>query len=285
MKALLILAIGIVAAALSFVFIRESVEPSVMLAAWRVLLAALLLLPLYVMDRRRYGDSDFSSVLRRSLIPGSILSLHFIAWVVGARLTPGANATLMVNLMPLVMPFLMFAMYQERLDRRDIIATLLALSGLLILGISDVQISSEHLLGDLICLLSMLLFALYLALARRQKSLPSVWLYVVPMYAVAGIVSLIIAPLFGPVVPQFEAYNLLMVFCLAAVSTVVGHSALNYAMQQLPGQTVTIMNLFQFVVAGIVAWWLYDEVPAQAFYLACVLVVSGMVVIITRRRA
>jgi len=189
-KALLILGIGIVCSALSFVFIRESSDAAVTLAGWRVMLAALMLLPMYWISRRRYGDLNALGVLNRSLIPGIILAVHFIAWVVGARLTPGANASLMVNLMPLVMPFLMFGFYQERLSRRDAIATTLALTGLLILGISDVQINIKHLLGDLICLLSMLLFACYLALARAQKRLPSVWLYVVPMYAVAGVTCL-----------------------------------------------------------------------------------------------
>jgi len=220
-KALLILGIGIVCSALSFVFIRESSDAAVTLAGWRVMLAALILLPIYWISRRRHGDLNALGVLKRSLIPGIILAVHFIAWVVGARLTPGANASLMVNLMPLVMPFLMFGFYQERLSRRDAIATTLALTGLLILGISDVQINIKHLLGDLICLLSM---------------------------------------------------------------TVVGHSALNYAMQQLKGQTVTVMNLFQFVVAGLVAWWIYNEVPAPAFYLASALVISGILVIITGTR-
>jgi len=56
-------------------------------------------------------------------------------------------------------------------------------------------------------------------------------------------------------------------------------------MQQLKGQTVTVMNLFQFVVAGLVAWWIYNEVPAPAFYLASALVIIGILVIITGTKA
>lgn len=250
-----------------------------MLASWRVLLAALILAPAYYIARRRYGDASFPDVIKRSLLPGLILSIHFIAWVVGARLTPGANATLIVNLMPLVMPFFMYFLYQEKLQKRELFATGLAMAGLVILSISDVQISREHFTGDVLCLISMVLFAAYLALARTNlESVPSVWLYIVPMYAVAGVTSLAIAAATGPVVPTFDWYNLLMVFLLAAVSTVIGHTALNFAMQKLRGQTVTLMNMLQFVVAGYAGYVMYQEIPTPLFYVASAFIVTGLLI-------
>jgi len=282
--ALLILAVGIVSSAVSFIFIRESTEPSVMLAAWRVLLAALILLPWYFKARRQHGDTHFVGILKRSLIPACVLAIHFITWVIGARLTTGANATLVVNLMPLVMPVLMYLMYRERLHRREILATACALGGLLLLALGDVQIDRQHVVGDLVCLLSMGLFAVYLALARGQAVLPSVWLYVVPMYALAGIIAALIAPFFGPIQPDFAPRNVVMVLALAGVSTVIGHSALNYAMQQLRGQTVTVLNLFQFVVAAVFAYFIYDEVPGILFYPASGLVTVGLLLIVWNQR-
>ncbi len=254
-----------------------------MLAAWRVLLASILLFPMYWHARKHYGDATVTGIIKRSAIPGIVLSLHFIAWVAGARLTPGANATLVVNLMPLVMPFLMYFMYKETLLRREWIATVLAVFGIAVLSINDIQISRDHFNGDVLCFVSMLLFAVYLALARRNlEALPSIWLYVVPMYAVAGLVSLFIAALTGPISPNLNAYNVLMVVLLAAVSTVIGHTALNYAMQYLRGQTVTLLNMLQFVVAGIAGYLLYQEVPTTLFYFASSLIVLAMLLVILK---
>ncbi len=252
-----------------------------MLSAWRVLLAAVILSPAYFLARKKHGDAPFAQVVKRSFLPGIILSIHFITWVAGARLTPGANATLMVNLMPLVMPFFMFFLYREKLLRRELMATAIAMVGIVIVTFNDVQISPDHFKGDILCLISMVLFAAYLALARRYlETLASVWLYVVPMYTVAGLCSLLIAAATGPVMPTFEWYNVSMVILLAAVSTVIGHTALNFAMQKLRGQTVTLMNMLQFVIAGIAGYIMYEEVPSHWFYLASVFIVAGLLLIV-----
>lgn len=254
-----------------------------MLAAWRVLLAALLLAPAYYSARKKFGDASIAGILKRSTVPGLILSIHFITWVAGARLTPGANATLIVTLMPLVMPFFMYFLYKEQLQKHEWVATSLAMIGIIILAFSDVQISSVHFAGDALCLLSMVLFAAYLALARSNlEAVPSVWLYVVPMYAVSGLCSLVIAAATGPIMPNLDWYNVLMVFLLAAVSTVIGHTALNFAMQKLRGQTVTLMNMLQFVIAGTAGYLMYNESPSPLFYVASVFIVAGMLIAVLK---
>ena len=177
---LLMLFFGVIASALSFVFIRESTEAPAMLAAYRVLLAGLILLPWYLRDRRRLGDSSLRKVVGRSLLPGLILGVHFIAWVMGARMTSAANATLIVNLVPVVMPFLMMWLFNERLLGKEILATVLAVVGMLVLTATDLVISPLSAAGDLISFVSMLLFAVYLAVARAYAHLPSCLLYTSP---------------------------------------------------------------------------------------------------------
>jgi hypothetical protein len=41
-------------------------------------------------------------------------------------------------------------------------------------------------MGDITCFVSILFFCVYLVQARANRSFPSVWLYVVPLYAAAG---------------------------------------------------------------------------------------------------
>lgn len=251
-----------------------------MLAAWRVLLASLMLSPAYWLARQRYGDTPPLEVLKRSLFPGIVLAAHFVTWVIGARLSLGVNATIIVSLVPLALPIIVWVLFSEAMQKLEWIATALALSGLAVLAFDGLALNSEHLLGDAICLVSMVLFALYLALARRSSHLPSLWLYVVPVYAVAGVASLLAAPFFGPVLPHWDARNIVMVLALAGVSTVIGHSALNFAMQHMRSQTVGVMTLAQFVIAGVIAYFLYQEVPSVLFYPASFLMVFGMVLVV-----
>ena len=50
------------------------------------------------------------------------------------------------------------------------------------------------------------------------------------------------------------------------VPTIIGHSILNYSMKHLRGQVVSILNVLQFVSAGIMAYFIRDEVPAATLY-------------------
>ena len=275
-----ILLAGVCASAVSFIFIRESTEPPVMLAAFRVLLAGIVLLPVYLHARKTYTDAPLPVVIKRSLLPGGVLGLHFIAWVIGARMTPAANASLIVNVMPVVMPFFMFFMFREQIKPRELMATGITVIGMLLLGYSDFSISRTHFIGDIVCLVSMILFAWYLAIARHHRALPTVWLYIVPVYLSAGVLTFIVALFFSSPIHHYTPYNLAMIAGVALVSTVIGHSALNYAMQRIRGQTVTVVNMLQFVIGGIFGYLIYAEIPTAAFYIASVLVVLSIILVL-----
>jgi len=49
-------------------------------------------------------------------------------------------------------------------------------------------------------------------------------------------------------------------------------------------QTVSLLNLMQFVFAGIMAFFLFGEVPALVFFITAALVVGGAVVALSRPR-
>ena len=242
-----------------------------MLAAYRLLLTCLLISPLFVRDYRRYHKGELRELFRSAIGPGVVLGIHFITWVIGARMTTGANATLIVSLVPLAMPFFMLFMYRERITRNEVMATALALLGMLVLSAGDFNISMEYLKGDLVCLVSMVLFAYYLALAKDSARYESIWLYVFPMYLLAGIFCFVLALFFSSPIHSYSPYEGLMILLLAVVPTIGGHTILNFSMQKFRGQTVSIINMGQFVFAGIVAYFIYLEVPTVEFYIASLL--------------
>ncbi len=255
-----------------------------MLAAYRLLLATFLLLPVFLRDFLRYPHPSLGTMFTSSLLPGVVLGLHFITWVIGARMTPGANATLIVSLVPLVMPIFMFFLYQEGINRREVLATVVALTGMIILSAGDFSINKEHLIGDIVCLVSMILFGFYLALGRNSAKYESIWLYLIPMYLVAGVFCFFIALFYSSPLHEYSNKEITMIVGLAVVPTVIGHSLLNYSMQKFRGQTVSIVNMGQFIIAGIVAYFLYQEIPATAFFIASILFLFSIWLIIGQRK-
>ncbi len=280
---------GVFCCSTAVIFIKAGSMDTVLLAAFRLLIAAAILSPLFVRDLRRNPNVTLGGCLRRSLVPGGLLSIHFVSWIAASRMTPAANASLIVNLVPIALPLMLFILLRERLTRREIYGTILALGGMGLLTVADFQMNREYFLGDMLCLGSMLFFALYLAWARRHQGPDGLWLYVVPLYAVAGAISLAVLPVataLGMADPfgACTGHDLLMLAGLAIVPTVFGHSILNVSMKRMRGQVVSIVNMGQFVFAAILAFFLLDEMPEPTFAPASVLVVLGSITAVVPRR-
>ncbi|MCU0519348.1 MAG: DMT family transporter [Anaerolineae bacterium] len=266
-----LLLLSVFAASTAVIMIKASTTHPVVLASLRLFVAALVLLPLFVRDLRRYRGLYTRKHLAGSVLPGLVLAVHLMSWVVGARMTPTANASLIVNLVPLAMPFFLLWLAQEPLTRREALATAVALGGVVLLTASDLSLNPTYFAGDLISFGSMLFYALYMALGRRNRSFPSVWLYLVPLYGVAAVSSMAVALFFVNPIQPYSAREGALILGLGIVPTVIGHSLLNRAMRTFRGQIVSIVNMGQFVFAGLMAYVLWREVPHWPFYVASVL--------------
>ncbi|MGC9522323.1 MAG: DMT family transporter [Anaerolineae bacterium] len=270
----LLLLLSVFAASTAVIMIKASAVQPMLLASLRLIVATVALAPVFIRDLRRHRKAYTWDHLVASILPGVVLAIHFMSWIVGARMTPTANASLIVNLVPLAMPFFLVWLADEPLTRDEVLATAIALAGVVILTASDLTLSPTYFVGDLICLGSMLFYAFYMALGRRNRTFPSVWLYLVPLYAVAALVSMGVAVFFVNPIQPYPAREVALILGLGIIPTVVGHSLINYAMKHFRGQLVSIINMGQFVFAGIMAYFLFAEVPAPSFYVA-----SGMLIV------
>ncbi len=222
---------GVFACSTAVIFIKLSTVHPLLLSGYRQVLASLILLPLFLRDVRRYRDRYGLTHIRRAALPAFMLATHFASWTVGARLTNAANATLIVNFVPVVMPFLMFFVTHEVVSRGEVAGTMIAIAGLLVLTVGDVTFSAEHVSGDMTCFLSMLLFAVYLSLARRNRNFPSIWTYVVPLYFMGGMMCFAAAAAVTPLLQVFPSKEYLYLAGLAIIPTICGHSILNYSLK------------------------------------------------------
>jgi drug/metabolite transporter (DMT)-like permease len=277
---LLILVFGVFCCSTAVILIKASGEHAVVLAALRLLFAGVFLTPLAWRDYRRHREHPGVPRWQTTVWPALLLALHFISWIYAARLTTATNATLIVNLVPIVMPFLMHFLIAEQITGRELAGTALALVGLVVLSAADFHVSREHFFGDVLSFFSMLLFAGYLALGRKNRHVVSLWLYVTPLYYLAGLICLAVSLFFVNPIKPYPARELWLIMGLAFIPTVLGHSALNHAMKKFRGQVVSVVNLGQFVFAGIMAYVLFHEVPRPVFYLASALLVAAVLVVV-----
>jgi drug/metabolite transporter (DMT)-like permease len=101
----LLLFLGVLACSTSAVFIRASSTDPLVLSACRLVIAFVLLTPLLLVQLRRHRGAFTAAHLRRTRVPSLVLACHLITWTLGARMTAIAQATLIVNLVPIALPF------------------------------------------------------------------------------------------------------------------------------------------------------------------------------------
>lgn len=280
---LLSLLLGVFAGSTAVIWVKYCTVDPVLLTGLRLSIAALLLAPLAARDWRRHRAELTWGHLRDAVVPGIALSAHLMTWMLGARMTLAANGTLIVNMSPLVTPFLLAAFMGERITRREIAATATATLGLAVLFFADVRVTGESLAGDLICLGSMGLLSVYLTLGRKFRHHPTNLLYMTPVFAVAAAVAFLAAPFVGsPAVTDWRA-EAPWVVLLAIVPTIFGHSLIVGAMRHFRGQTVAVLNMTQFVFATALAWPSLGETPSPAFYPAAALILAAGAILLTPR--
>lgn len=276
-----LLVFGIWACSTSVIMIKASSVPPVLLASYRLLVAAAALSPLFLRDLKRHRGRYSLAHVRRTVLPGVFLSAHFALWIFGARMTAAAHATLIVNTMPLIMPFLLFFMVREVITRGEVIGTVIALAGVGLLCGTDLGFSRQYVMGDGLCFVSMTMLAVYMALARRNRDFPSIWLYVTPLYLVAGLICLVagmaMSKAAGTPLALESSLDLWCILGLGMIPTVIGHSIINYSMKHFRGQLVSIAALGEFIFAGVMAYFLLTEAPRWSFYPAAALVVVGAI--------
>ena len=277
----LVLLLAVVALATSVLFLRASQLPPVYLSAYRLLLAAVLLTPLFRRSWHRYREVLDKRAMLVPVVPGFLLAAHFVSWVFGARNTEVAHASLLVNMAPAIMPFLLFFVASEKVTGREILGTILAVAGVVVLVAADLQWNGANVNGDLICVGSTFLLAMYLTLGRRNRMrLPDVWLYVVPLYLVAGSACFLCGLVFRVPVTAPVGREILWVVALAVVPTILGHALINYCLRHLRGQLVAVVSLCQFIFAGLFEWMIFGNLPVPMFAVSALLVVGGCVAVI-----
>jgi len=274
---------GVFACSTAVVFVKWSTEHPVLVASYRLLVATLFLLPLMLRDIKRMNRKLNFTDIRPSIIPGLALGVHFIAWITGARMTPAANSTLVVSMGPAIMPVFALLLYNERVNLSEMIGTGISLGGIILLGISDLQVNISSLIGDILCFIAMVFGTFYLALARKNRSQRFIWIYLVPLYFIGGVFCLGVSLLFTNPLKAYNWKDITAIVALALIPTILGHSILNYSMRHIRGQVVTLVNLCQFVFAGIMGYFFFSEVLGTLFYISCIPVVLGAYIAIRYR--
>jgi len=285
MSPVLALGLGIVAASTSSIFIRfaQNDAPSLVIAAYRLSIASLILVPFLFRQREKLRELSRAQY-KLAFLSGLFLALHFGAWITSLEYTNVTSSVVLVQTTPLFVAAFSPLLLGEIPSRRTLIGLGLAFGGGLMIALSDYCVFSEGfscvattsgggtnvLLGDLLALLGGAAGAAYLIIGRRLRSDFSLLIYIGLVYSSAAL-FLIVA-----VISSYPPITYLWFLLLAIFPQLFAHSTYNWALRYLPATKVSITLLGEPIAAAVLAYLVLSELPSPLRIAGAAVVLFGV---------
>jgi len=272
---LLWMVVGILAISTSPILIRVAAMPALVLAFWRCLAGAVVLAPFA--PRGRVGTLDRAD-LARLAASGLFLAVHFALWNASLGLTTVAAATTLVSCAPLFVG-LGSVFLGEAPSGRAWAGIALATAGAVVIGVGDATAfggGPDEVLGDLLAFGGAVAMAAYLLLGRVARRRLPVSTYAASVYGVAAAALLPACLLAGSSLGGYQATAWLALAGVVAGPQLLGHTVFNGLLASVSASVVAVVMLLEPVIATILAWWLFDEVPGPSLWAGAPMVLVGV---------
>ncbi|MGD1937770.1 MAG: DMT family transporter [Cyanophyceae cyanobacterium] len=319
-KPLLILGIGVLAISTGAIFSRwamvvnlgqgdPSASPNLVgfglfLAAGRVGVAALSLLPFWLVSRLRSAWTKTAPKALSKNLPASealasealkvqpklrsgylwaiaaglCLALHFSTWITSLAYTSIAASTVLVTTNPIWIALATWVLFGDRPNRPMISGIGVALMGSAIVSWSpQINAGNQPWLGNFLALAGAWTFSAYFLLGRtaqRRGVAPST--YAIITSATAAIALAPFPLLTGERYGGHSPWVYLCILLSALIPQLIGHGSLNWAMTQLPPITTSLVILLEPIGASVLAYWIFGEQPGWTVVLGAIAIIGGI---------
>ena len=286
------LGLGIIAVSTASIFIRLAQQggaPSLVIAAYRLTLASLILIPLALW--RCWGE--LRALTRRewawAAASGVFLGAHFGTWISSLAYTTVASSAVIVNTAPLFVALISAVFLREKLSRAIGMGMAIALTGGIVVGLSDACppagcpplakfLQGSAFLGDLLALAGALAFAIYYVIGGKLRASMSLVVYISLVYGSAAIVLVAVMLIARLHATGYAPLTYLWFLLLALIPQLVGHSAFNWALKYLPPTYVSVTVLGEPVGSTLLALLLLQETPSPLKLAGGALILAGIFV-------
>jgi drug/metabolite transporter (DMT)-like permease len=269
--------VGVLAISTSPILIRVAELPAMAMAFWRCLAGAAVLAPFVPrgLGAERLSRGD----LARLAAAGVFLAVHFTLWNASLGLTTVAAATTLVSCAPLFVGLGSALLLGEPPSPRAWAGIVLATAGAVAIGVGDAAGfggGPRALLGDVLAFAGALAMAAYLLLGRVARQRLPVSTYAASVYGVAAAVLLPACLLTGASLSGYPAASWLALAGVVAGPQLLGHTVFNGLLASVSASVVAVVLLLEPVVATLLAWWLFGEVPGPWLWAGGAMVLAGV---------
>lgn len=211
----------------------------------------------------------------RTLGAGTLLAVHFGAWIASLGLTTVLRSMALVALQP-VFAGLLGRLLGDRVSPWLYVGAAVSAGGSIVLVGGTAALEGGTLLGDSLALLGGASAAAYLALGRSVRSAVPLRAYLGGVHAVAALVLLPIAWILQPVAEGVGMQCWLAVLYLGLVPGVLGHGLFNWVVRQVPVDRVALAILLEPAAATLLAWAVLNRAVTGLEVVGAAIVLLGV---------
>ena len=220
---------------------------------WRGIFAALFT-SAFIFQRRAV-HFEFLAMGKPGVAAALVGACGTMAFIPAFKLTTIANVSLIYAASPFVAALIMWVWIRERPGRTVIVASMLALLGVLIIVVES--IAEANIQGDLLALVMTLMMSVYVCIYRRFPNTPAA--------GPAVLMSVFLLPVawsFGePLIISINDF--LIVACFGGVFSVASVT-LAEGSRRLPAAQTTLLSALETPLAPLWAWIVLSEFPGAA---------------------
>lgn len=283
----LVLSGGVFCVSTAAIFIRlalaavdmPSVGFSLVLAASRLILASLLLLPTW---RSLQRTPYHRRAVAYSTLSGLALALHFGTWTTSLSYTSIAASTTLVTTNPVWVALLSWLWFRETISAQTMIGIAITLVGSIGIGLQDtggLTTGQNPLLGNSLALIGSWMVSLYLLLGREaQRRGVKIQHHAAIAYTTAAITLLPMPFFFDSSYRGYAPQVYLCIVLMAIVPQLMGHTSLNWAVHQMSPTLVTLAILLEPIGSSVLGYLVFGEVPGLWVLIGAGLILVGVAI-------
>lgn len=275
----LALLIGIIAVSTASIFVRLSASSPLVIAAYRMLFASILMGSLGINSLKNLKTLSLKEVLIL-LISGIALGAHFGAWTTSLFYTSIAASTVLTDSSPIFVVMISWILLREQTKIRELLGIIISLIGAIIItsGPATAKGMNDSLYGDLLALSSAFFLSIYLVAGRKIRKNLDLASYTFTVYGIASIVLFIIALFLKNNIIVVSVHEILIFVALALIPSGLGHNSYNYALRYLKASIVSVSILGEPVGASILAVLIFNEIPSPTTIVGGAIVMLGIII-------
>ncbi|RWZ52261.1 EamA family transporter [Halobacillus fulvus] len=277
----IILFIGVLSISTSAIFVKLAGDaPSSIIAFYRLALAVLIMSP-YVLWKH---FDEIKQVPKKDWIlavfSGIFLAFHFILWFESLNYTSVASSVVLVALQPVFAFVGTYIFFKERFAVGAVLSLVITITGSVIIGWGDFQISGMALFGDVLAIAGAMMVTGYFLLGQNLRQRLSLMTYTFIAYGMAAVTLLIYNLALQESFSGYNGNQWLIFLFLAIIPTFFGHSLFNWTLRWVSTSTISMAVLLEPIGASLLAYWILSEVITWTQWLGGAIVIFGLMMFI-----